>query len=255
MNFSTSSMRFVLFSITFTVSFISLEAQDTTLVYFTRDWKLTDQSGAVFYRKKFLQSGLWIARDYFVSTNVLQMEGSFSDPDGKFRVGVFKYYQPDGTMTRSEKYDNNRLVHVGYYFPSGKLKAEVFYGDNGLVLSQAGYDEEGHVVPGMVVSRPAAFVGGAGAWQEFLQKQLSLGLPRDYRKGKMSGEVVVEFVINKEGRVDQVRVLQSSGFPELDEHAMNIIKKTEWIPAIQLDKPVLYRQRQRITYEKYGQGG
>ncbi len=87
------------------------------------------------------------------------------------------------------------------------------------------------------------------AWQEYLVKGLTTKQPKAYIQGKISGTVVVSFLVYKDGAVQEVQVLNSSGHKELDDHAVDVIKNSpKWIPAIQYNEPVIYRQKQSLTY-------
>ena len=53
-----------------------------------------------------------------------------------------------------------------------------------------------------------------------------LKYPPNARRLKMQGEVRVSFLLNTDGSVENIKVVQSSGFDILDEDAMRLIEKT-----------------------------
>jgi protein TonB len=60
--------------------------------------------------------------------------------------------------------------------------------------------------------------------------------------------VVVSFVVDKEGNVSEVKAENNPGYGTAEE-AVRVIKKgPKWIPAVQNNRNVMYRQRQSITF-------
>lgn len=54
----------------------------------------------------------------------------------------------------------------------------------------------------------------------------NLKYPANARRLKMQGEVRVAFTLNADGSVENIKVIESSGFDVLDEDAMKLIEKT-----------------------------
>ena len=52
------------------------------------------------------------------------------------------------------------------------------------------------------------------------------------------GKVMLRVNVNTEGRAQDVQVRTSSGFPRLDETALNTVKQWRFVPARQGDQPV-----------------
>lgn len=63
--------------------------------------------------------------------------------------------------------------------------------------------------------------------------------PASKRAGE-EGVVMLQFYVNEEGRVTEVRVAKSSGFPRLDEAAERMAVRWRFIPATRDGKPVGY---------------
>lgn len=55
--------------------------------------------------------------------------------------------------------------------------------------------------------------------------------PKGARQRGEQGDVVVEIRVNAEGAVDEVKVAESSGFPELDEAAVRAARAAKFSPA------------------------
>lgn len=79
------------------------------------------------------------------------------------------------------------------------------------------------------VDEMAEFPGGIPAVQEFIQKNLTY--PKSAEENGIEGRVFVQFIVSKEGKVTQAKVVRSVS-PELDEEALRVINLLpEWTPA------------------------
>ena len=95
----------------------------------------------------------------------------------------------------------------------------------------------------------ASFKGGERAWLKYLEKNLDQNMP--VKKGcKLAGTytVIVQFIVEKDGSVSDVRALTNHGFG-MEEEAIRIIKKgPDWVPAIQNGRQVKAYRKQPITF-------
>lgn len=76
---------------------------------------------------------------------------------------------------------------------------------------------------------PPMYPGGQQGITDFIKNEIKF--PNTKKKPKNGGSVIVSFVVNREGNIGDVQIIQSAG--ELyDEEAIRVIKKMErWIPA------------------------
>ncbi|MDF2157140.1 energy transducer TonB [Algoriphagus sp. CAU 1675] len=86
----------------------------------------------------------------------------------------------------------------------------------------------------------ASFKGGMDAWYEYLRKNLTY--PSQARRMGIEGTVLVRFVVNKDGSVQDVEVLRTIG-GGCDEEAMKVIQNSPaWNPGKMRGIPVRSRQ-------------
>ena len=79
------------------------------------------------------------------------------------------------------------------------------------------------------VNHMPQFPGGDEAFKTFLKKELTY--PEEARTIGVEGTVLVQFVVEKDGRVSQPKVLVSV-YPALDEEALRVISKSpKWTPG------------------------
>lgn len=81
----------------------------------------------------------------------------------------------------------------------------------------------------MNVEEQAEFPGGLQGLMEWLGKTIKY--PRKAQKNKVEGKVVVLFIIEKDGSISDVKIIESID-PDLDKEALRIVKKMpKWKPG------------------------
>ena len=101
---------------------------------------------------------------------------------------------------------------------------------------------------GMIVQVQASFPGGAGAWVKYLQHNLRQDVPVDNGAPQGDYQVVVSFIVDKDGAISQVKAENDPGYGIAAEAERVIQKSGKWVPAIQNGHNVTYRQKQPITF-------
>lgn len=89
------------------------------------------------------------------------------------------------------------------------------------------------------------YPGGAAAWARYLSKNLVY--PDEAVNAEIQGQVIVRFIVDKEGNVSDVEAV--SGPNELRDAAVRVIKKSgAWTPAVQNGRKVKSYKSQPINY-------
>ena len=89
------------------------------------------------------------------------------------------------------------------------------------------------------------YPGGMAAWARYLNKNLHY--PDEAVSNEIQGDVVVQFIVDKEGIVSDVEAV--SGPTELREEALRVIKKSgKWTPAIQNGRQVKSYKKQPVKF-------
>lgn len=91
----------------------------------------------------------------------------------------------------------------------------------------------------------SAYIGGISAWKKFIDR--TFRYPQQAEANQITGTVIVEFVVDKEGKVSNVQAI--NGPEELRQEAIRVIQKSgRWVPAIQNGRNVNSFKRQPITF-------
>ena len=100
------------------------------------------------------------------------------------------------------------------------------------VVSQKDQKEE----PFDVVEDMPAFPGGMEAMIQFISSNIQY--PADAQKQKVDGRVMVNFVVEKDGSITEVKVIKPT-FPSLDAEAVRVVKAMpKWKPGYQRGQAV-----------------
>jgi len=94
----------------------------------------------------------------------------------------------------------------------------------------------------------ASFPGGDGAWRRFLERNLNAQTPADEGAPEGTYTVMVQFIVDKEGNISDVRALTNHGYG-MEAEAVKVIKRgPKWTPAVQNGRHVKAYRRQPITF-------
>jgi protein TonB len=137
------------------------------------------------------------------------------------------------------------------------------------VISQEGIKDVGIVVPVQIdegkkvieekkdddenkifekVEIEASFKGGESAWRKFLERNLNPNTPIDNGAPEGTYTVLVQFVVDRDGTISDVKPLTNRGFG-MEAEAVRVIKKgPPWEPAIQNGRKVKAYRKQPITF-------
>lgn len=131
---------------------------------------------------------------------------------------------------------DNKTVHLFVDIKEKSFKAEI--------VEYTPLDEEEDYMDTddiyVMVENMPEFPGGASGLREWIRSNVKY--PEIARKNKVTGRVYVGFVIDKVGKVGEVKILRSIN-PILDSEALRVVASMpKWKPGIQKGKPV------RVSY-------
>jgi len=135
-----------------------------------------------------------------------------------------------------------------YYTEKGTLLAYTGFNPIYQKIVTVAYDKKGNPIPDYVYKKPPEYPGGLTAWQRYLERNLNRDLPVEHgaRAGKYT--VIVDFLIDDKGKIIKIYPENNPGYGTKEEAVRVIEKSTDWLPAIEENKPVLYKHRQSITF-------
>ena len=99
----------------------------------------------------------------------------------------------------------------------------------------------------------AKFPGGDVKWRQYLEKNCRAEVATDQGAPEGTYTTLIQFVVDKEGNISDVRALTNHGYG-MEEEAMRAIKKgPRWEPAVQNGRQVKAYRKQPITFQVQGE--
>jgi Gram-negative bacterial TonB protein C-terminal len=95
----------------------------------------------------------------------------------------------------------------------------------------------------------ATFPGGATIWRNYLTRSLNGDVAAENHAPPGTYTVVVQFIVNKDGMITDIKPLTNHGFGMEDEVIRVIGKGPKWNPAIQDGKQVKAYRKQPVTFQ------
>jgi TonB family protein len=137
--------------------------------------------------------------------------------------GIRKAYREDGTVFYIETYKNGKFIEGESWDREGK-----------------------HYTYKDVNEQQPNYKGGFEKLKKFLTKNLEY--PKIATKNKIQGTVYVQFVVNKLGKVEQVKVIK--GVPELNEEAIRVVSlMPDWEAGMQAGQKVSVRYNMPLHFK------
>lgn len=95
----------------------------------------------------------------------------------------------------------------------------------------------------------ASFPGGDDAWRKYLEQNLNAAVPLQYNAPAGTYTVIVQFVVDKDGKITDIKALTSHGFGMESEVIRFLKKAPRWNPAIQDGRKVKAYRKQPVTFQ------
>ena len=95
----------------------------------------------------------------------------------------------------------------------------------------------------------AKFPGGQQAWFKFLEKNIHTEVAANHGAKPGNYLVTVSFLVDTSGKLSEVQVLNDPGYGTAEDVLKALKHSPNWLPATINGKPVIYRQKQNITYQ------
>ena len=128
---------------------------------------------------------------------------------------------------------------------STSLKA----GSQSIIISDTVPDEDEGFVKFEKVEEEAKYPGGEKAWRQFLEQNLDAGVPAKKRAPVGVYTVVIQFVVDKDGNVSDIKPLTNHGYG-MEAEVVRLLKKApKWTPAKQNGKIVRAYRKQPVTFQ------
>lgn len=172
------------------------------------------------------------------SVSITDQQGNGKGQDyhtnGKVKMlGPLNKGERDGTWLLKRE-DGTKMMQLTYIMDS--VAQTLCFNEDGITPAKGD----------CVFEKPAEFPGGVKGWTAFLSKNLKY--PNYAVDKNIEGVVRVQFIVNKDGTIDEFKILKSP-HETLSKEVLRLMNKSpNWVPAIQYNQKVNYRHIQAITF-------
>lgn len=99
----------------------------------------------------------------------------------------------------------------------------------------------------IIVEDMPEYPGGNAALYKFISDNIKY--PKEAKKNKIEGKVIVQFTVNKQGKVEDIKIVRGIGFG-CDEEVIRVVKRMpDWKPGKQRGKPVSVRYNLPVAFK------
>jgi periplasmic protein TonB len=221
----------------------------TEVFYFDSQWQECDSSSARYstsylYTDTITKSGSIRTVDL---TGNVRSECQYADIPQKKRHGVSRFYHDNGELKSVEIYQDGMLNgELTTFYTSGVLRRKDVY-ENGLLKQGKCYTSSGKDTTYFDYLTMPQFPGGEDQLVKFLSTAVMY--PRKARRKGIAGKVLVEFTVDKTGKVQNVGV-ERSVHPLLDQEAIRVVSSMGmWTPGLKDGEPFSAKYKLPISFK------
>lgn len=212
------------------ISFVTF-GQDTT--YYDYDWnKVSHMNIAHYYeviQRDQADTNKATETIYFKSGQI-KTQKSYSSYKDKKLEGKLKEWYENGQIRKDIEHKDGKLNgQLLTYWDNGKPKRIDSF-KNGKLIDGKCINSDGKETIHYDYEKMPEFPGGLNELMQYLVKETKY--PNKSRRNEIEGLVLVGFVVNKNGTISDIKIVQSVN-DELDEEAMRVVKKMpKWEPGM-----------------------
>lgn len=188
-----------------------------------------------------IAKGLQSDIDNNVKSAILSFKETVAAPDDQYTILI--KFRKFGSTGNSEVIPNLNVKNfmgemVVLYNPAVNVKTNTTAGDNN-IKDFASVE----VLP--------EFAGGMQGWGQYLAANLNY--PEPAKTNKVEGRVILSFIVEKDGKISDIKVLRGVG-SGLDEEAVRVVKNSpSWKPGIQAGLPVRVAYTMPVFFQLAGE--
>lgn len=169
----------------------------------------------------------------------------YKDRQGTIRHGRSAFVRPDGSLDSTGIFVNGKANGVWLYFNTeGYLVDQKDY-NMGELIPAANLESSADIE--LKPEAPPRFKDGSVEWQKYLIQNLRY--PPYALEKRVIGRVIIFFVVDQKGRVQEDIILKSVEYT-LDNEARRLVYQSPaWIPGSKNGTPVKAYQTQAIAFQ------
>ncbi len=190
----------------------------------------------------------------FSKKDTLVFQGKYSRYQVKgqndIREGAHQFYYRNGVLHYVYNYLGNELHGENLsYYTSGQLKRKEVY-EQGKFIRGECFNEDGTERAFTRFEQLPSFPGGQAELYKYLSSNLEY--PSLARENGIQGQVLLSFLVNKDGSISDVQLLRDIGGGCGQEAVRLVYAMPNWIPGSFDDAPIKVRYTLPLSYKLEG---
>ncbi|HYF33110.1 MAG TPA: energy transducer TonB [Chitinophagaceae bacterium] len=237
--------------------------QRIKLLNYDVNWQPTELKKAYYHVEQVKYNDTCFEWNYYLSGHPRWLSVQFKDEKGTVKHGNYYTYTDDGYRDSSCEYKDGK-PHGDWYINASNHRTlkKLEYVDGQLISEKdsATLTKEREAAAKKTSPEPGAgntttftkvevessFEGGAQGWIKYLEKNFRY--PDESIKRRARGMVVVQFIVNQQGKVESPEIYKSVEY-FIDREALRLITRSpDWTPATQDGRKVKSYKRQPVTF-------
>ena len=205
------------------------------------------ENASFFTRVRYVNDTCWQHYNYKIGGPLVTFE-EYKDRAGKTPHGRFSYMRTDGTLDSIGQVLDGKLHGTWFFFSDTAAVIMKKEYSRGRLLSVWNASDGSKTKKDSSIDTgvESMFAGEAGSWSRYLQKNMKY--PESAASKEIQGTVIVNFIVDAQGAIQDEFLLKSVEFT-LDDEAVRLIKQSPaWIPAMQNGRKVKSYKSQPIVF-------
>jgi TonB family protein len=229
-----------------------------TVTFINKKGEEVKEKKASFLIERLRINGKWEINTYEIMGPMLNSVQA-KDENGAIKNGRYISYQ-NGYIDTLGFFNNNRKDSIWKIYTAGDHNAmvkELIYKNDKLIAEKDSTEVYSEIKKASdslnanftfaKVEIESSYVGGDRGWQQFLVKNFRY--PDRAVSNEIQGQVIVMFVVTKEGKVEDAIVEKSAEY-SLDTEALRVLRKSsDWVAAEQNGRKVKSYKRQPFIFK------
>jgi len=221
-------MKHLILIISFIAIICNLSAQEyIDTIFFDSTWKEVKSDDFVYYRVVKEENNLFHVTDYRKSGEI-QMTGRYISEKFESREGEFIWFHKNGNKSRLTNFSNNQPIGYSYE-----------------------YDKQGNLILRYIadiksLDNAKSIIKHIRKFRKHLYRKIKY--PKYCYNHNIDGKVVVDFVINKEGKAVDYTISKAV-HDQLDAEAIRIIEAyNKWPVPVYKEKETIVKLRIPVVF-------
>jgi periplasmic protein TonB len=213
---------------------------------YDRNWKACKIDSAKYLISvQKLGDTIWQVNNYNFRGPLISIE-TYRDENASVPNGYFAYFNDKGKIDSAGHTVRGLKNGTWFYYGDSTAPQVIREYEMGRLISEEPVARSVRAVSSKPGDKEAEFDGGTKNWKKYIEKNLRI--PDRVTNLQVNGTVMVSFVVNTSGKIEEAHIVRSVEY-SADQEALRVIKSApDWIPAEENGRKLRAYRLQPITF-------